>query len=211
VPLAEAIERLEQLTRGQRGGHFGHALTREDFVTAWQRPMATKSSAFDQTIAALSQYGLLARTFEDGKSWRLSDLARGILRSKDSDDRALLLREAALKPQVFRELWELSADAGLDRTALIAYLVAGREQRGQAPFTRRAAENLLRIFDETMRYARLRPVEPAGDDWTTEHITDEAGQAILIRYRGKPCRERYEFIRDFLDLKVRRLRESEAH
>ena len=90
-------------------------------------------------------------------------------------------------PKVFRELWELSADAGLDQTALVDYLVEGRTQRGQAPFTRRAAENLLRIFDETMRYARLRTVEPAGDDWTTEHITDEAGQAILSAIGGDPA------------------------
>jgi hypothetical protein len=47
------------------------------------------------------------------------------------------------------------------------------------------------------------------EDWTVEPFADEAGQLILIRYRGKPSRRRYEFIRDYFDLKVRRLDKNE--
>ena len=45
---------------------------------------------------------------------------------------------------------------------------------------------------------------PPGDGWTEEPLTDEVGELILIRYRGKPNRRRYEFIRDYLDLKIKR-------
>jgi hypothetical protein len=43
------------------------------------------------------------------------------------------------------------------------------------------------------------------DGWTEEPLTDEVGEPNLIRYRGKPSRKRYEFIRDYLDLKIKRL------
>jgi len=49
------------------------------------------------------------------------------------------------------------------------------------------------------------PRHCGGDDWREEQLTDEYGEPILIRYRGKPSRKRYEFIRDFLDLKIKRL------
>lgn len=42
-------------------------------------------------------------------------------------------------------------------------------------------------------------------DWKEEALTDEEGELILICYRGKPTLKRYEFIRDVLDLKIKRL------
>ena len=52
---------------------------------------------------------------------------------------------------------------------------------------------------------RQRPRASPSDGWTEEPLTDEVGEPILIRYRGKPNRKRYEFIRDYLDLKIKRL------
>ncbi|MGZ5917357.1 MAG: hypothetical protein ACXWJ4_08545 [Methyloceanibacter sp.] len=54
-------------------------------------------------------------------------------------------------------------------------------------------------------FATFEPGTSPSDGWTEEPLTDEEGEPILIRYRGKPSRKRYEFIRDFLDLKIRRL------
>jgi hypothetical protein len=30
-------------------------------------------------------------------------------------------------------------------------------------------------------------------------LLDEAGEEIFVRYKGEPCQERHEFIRDYLD------------
>jgi hypothetical protein len=57
----------------------------------------------------------------------------------------------------------------------------------------------------TRTFATFETGAPPSDGWTEEPLTDEEGEPILIRYRGKPSRKRYEFIRDFLDLKIRRL------
>ena len=54
-------------------------------------------------------------------------------------------------------------------------------------------------------FATFEPGGSPGDDWREEQLTDEYGEPIFIRYRGKPSRKRYEFIRDFLDLKIKRL------
>jgi hypothetical protein len=39
-----------------------------------------------------------------------------------------------------------------------------------------------------------------------ERLLDEAGEEIFVRYRGAPSKERYEFIRDYLDFKVKRMK-----
>jgi hypothetical protein len=53
--------------------------------------------------------------------------------------------------------------------------------------------------------SRLESRGLLNEGWTEEPLTDEDGELILIRYRGKPSRKRYEFIRDYLDLKIKRL------
>ena len=35
---------------------------------------------------------------------------------------------------------------------------------------------------------------------------DDAGEEIFIRYKGDPSKARYEFIRDYLDFKLKRLK-----
>ena len=54
-------------------------------------------------------------------------------------------------------------------------------------------------------FATFEPRASHSDGSTEEPLTDEVGEPILIRYRGKPSRKRYEFIRDYLDLKIKRL------
>jgi hypothetical protein len=41
--------------------------------------------------------------------------------------------------------------------------------------------------------------------WHEERLIDDSGHEIFIRYEGEPSAERYEFIRDYLDFKLRRL------
>jgi len=52
---------------------------------------------------------------------------------------------------------------------------------------------------------RLALESPLGD-WREERLLDEAGEEIFVRYKGEPSKERYEFIRDYLDFKVKRMK-----
>ena len=55
---------------------------------------------------------------------------------------------------------------------------------------------------------RRRPrQEPAlGPEWREERLLDETGEEIFVRYKGEPSKERYEFIHDYLDFKLKRMK-----
>jgi hypothetical protein len=50
------------------------------------------------------------------------------------------------------------------------------------------------------------PLEAPAGDWREERLLDEEGEEIFVRYKGEPSKERYEFIRDYLDFKVKRMK-----
>ena len=226
--------------------HPGEEISFSQAATAWN--MSEGSSALPQTVAALHQYGLLVEHgWGDSRRIALSDLAISIIINPDQDPpaRAAAVKEAALNPKIFAELWDALQRGHRDRATLIRLLTTEREARGRASFTRKGADDVLRLFGETLTWAghetddaRTEPLEfnfgapsflseprrPIGGDlhliapssrsatraspsngWTEEPLTDEVGEPILIRYRGKPSRKRYEFIRDYLDLKIKRL------
>ena len=187
-----------------------------------------------------AQYGLL-EYWRGSRSVALSDLAISIITNPNqaAPERAAAVKGAALKPKIFAELWEEVRRGRADHPALVGFLTTDRGAKGKAPFTPKGADDVLRLFVETVTYAGLTrgarderigsfaqpsgsgrlPIEQSlartfatfepgtspGDGWTEEPLTDEVGDLILIRYRGKPSRKRYEFIRDYLDLKIKRL------
>jgi hypothetical protein len=58
--------------------------------------------------------------------------------------------------------------------------------------------------------APLRLVEP-DEPWNEERLIDADGEMIFIRYKGKPSLDRYEYIRDYLDLKIRRMKAGSVY
>ena len=52
------------------------------------------------------------------------------------------------------------------------------------------------------------PVDPLPADWREERLLDEKGDEIFVRYKGEPSKERYEFIRDYLDFKLKRMKSA---
>lgn len=54
------------------------------------------------------------------------------------------------------------------------------------------------------------PQSVLGEGWQEERLIDDGGDEIFIQYEGDPTIERYEFIRDYLDFKIDRLRKKES-
>jgi hypothetical protein len=50
------------------------------------------------------------------------------------------------------------------------------------------------------------PRLPLEEGWHEERLLDDDGKEIFINYKGEPSRARYEFIRDYLDLKLKRMK-----
>jgi hypothetical protein len=53
---------------------------------------------------------------------------------------------------------------------------------------------------------RLALESAAAGDWREERLLDEAVEEIFVRYKGEASKERYEFIRDYLDFKIKRMK-----
>lgn len=56
------------------------------------------------------------------------------------------------------------------------------------------------------------PSPPTSFDegWEEERLIDDDGDVIYILYRGKPSRDRYEYIRDYLDFKIARMKRQSS-
>ena len=50
--------------------------------------------------------------------------------------------------------------------------------------------------------------ESVPEGWEEEQLIDDGGGEIRIRYKGRPSIERYEYIRDYLDFKIARLKKA---
>lgn len=96
-------------------------------------------------IAALKQYGLL----DEGKDgFHLSDLALQIVHHPEGSlERDEAIGIAALKPDLFRELWETHKEASPD--ALKAYLITRKR------FTDSGAKEVVKAFKQTLELANL--------------------------------------------------------
>jgi hypothetical protein len=49
-------------------------------------------------------------------------------------------------------------------------------------------------------------IDDSPPEWREERLLDETGEEIFVRYKGEPSKERYEFIRDYLDFKLKRMK-----
>jgi hypothetical protein len=50
------------------------------------------------------------------------------------------------------------------------------------------------------------PRLPLEEGWHEERLLDDDGKEIFIKYKGEPSRDRYEFIRDHLEFKLKRMK-----
>jgi hypothetical protein len=172
IGLGRAIERAELLYAKAR--HFPVALPTA--AEAWGTKIT--SSATLQTAAALLQYGLVDdQGARDTRRFKLSELGLKIVMDKrpSSSERAAAMKEAALNPNIFNDLWSQFGSAlGLDDSILIHALTLERAQNKKAPYSQEAAREVVRVYRETIAHSGLSdgregsitpPEEPdAGDE-----------------------------------------------
>jgi len=147
IGLRRALERAREFYERQRQ----HSAPASVAVTLWG--YGVKSSGGIQTIAALKHYGLL----EDEGSGadrrvKLSELALKIIRdSRDpSPDRDALIKQAALTPKLFLELWNKFGAVLPAEGTVIYYL---QQERGG--YTEKSARDLIETYVDTISFARF--------------------------------------------------------
>lgn len=113
------------------------------------------------TLSALRKYGLIEHS-KNGV--RVSDLAMRILHPEGQDEARQAVREAALRPDLFRELYESHAQAS--ETALQSHLI----RRG---FSASGAQQVIAAFRDTLTIAKLP------DSEYTPGKTTQEGEAMV--------------------------------
>jgi hypothetical protein len=216
------------LKRGlERAREFADAFKRNpgrvsDVVGHWG--YKAKSSGGLQTIATLKSFGLIDEVGSGiNRKIQLSELGRRALYDERPGGRETAIREAALKPKAMAEFWELW---NVDRPPDGACISELTLERG---FTDDAARRFLSVYDETISFANLTKdgivserepdtmedaniaqKEPitTGQSKTSamvERLIDDSGSQIVLQFDKEPSAASYEYLRDYLDFKLKRI------
>jgi len=98
-------------------------------------------------LSALRQYGLLE---DKGGDYRISDLANNLLHlSENSEERQAAVREAAQKPNIFREILSIYPDGLPSDETLKNFLIS---KKG---FNPDSVDRFVRVFRGTIELAKL--------------------------------------------------------
>lgn len=162
IGLGKALAKTEQLYNAVRH----HAAALPTAAKAWET--GPKSSATAQSTGALIQYGLLEDEGSgDSRKVKLTPLALKIVMDKrpGSQDRAAALKEAALAPKTFAELFSQYGPArDIDDALLVHTLTVERLQQGKAPYSDESANDVVRVYRDSLAYAGLTASDKIIDD-----------------------------------------------
>jgi hypothetical protein len=110
---------------------------------------SAKSSGGQLALAAMKKFGLLIEEGAgEGRKVKLSEAAIGLL-NPSAPNRDQLLKEAALKPSIYADLWNKYGAGGASDGTIRDYLVFERK------FFDEAVKILLSTFKDTISFANL--------------------------------------------------------
>lgn len=144
VSLDEAIEKARSIWDQDKAA----AGTLE--VIAAHLGSSPKSSGFLQSISSMIRYGLLSELEGKPRRLKLTTTAVNILVLPEGDPkRTAAIREAALTPAVFKDLWEShGTDLPSDANLVVDLMTNGR-------FSHNAAVDLIKQYRKTLAFANL--------------------------------------------------------
>lgn len=170
IDLRKAIERTQVVADKGAGRQ---PMPPESFYTLWG--IGAKSSGARMTLAALGYYGLVDAIGKgNGRRAKLTDLARRIVmdQREASPERAAAIRQAALEPPIFRELYERYGHIIPADSVLQSYLMI---ERG---FTKQGAEAATDNYKSTFEFAGL------GEPDEKSEMKDSNGGQSGVEYGG---------------------------
>jgi hypothetical protein len=224
VPLKEALARAKKL----RGSIVKNDARLSTVGSVWG--LGTKSSSLRSIIAALKQFGLIEYIGSGvERKIKLTDSAHRIILDErpESPDRDALVQKAALLPTAHSMLWQKWKDELPPDVEVIAELTI--EQN----FSKSGAAEFLTEYKDTLTFAKLltggnMPIQesdkvdvstsqqtktppaqppklPAG---ISERISYKPGQDISVGFSTEPDVEMYEFLRDYLEFRIQRMKKQ---
>lgn len=164
IALGEAIEFANILYRNQKQYWAAAEVAAKD----WNFRSA-KTSYMSQHVAALSSYGLIDIKGEgESKEIRISELAFNILIDErpQSEDREKLIKEAALKPAIFRKIYD-AYPSGLPVEHTLDW-----ELKTKYKFNPDSVKDFLKIFNKTLDYAKVYKSGIMGEQNNATEVPD---------------------------------------
>lgn len=164
--LPTALEKVQKIWESEGRAEVDPEVAAQDMGFS-----GTSGSSFS-ALSALRKFGLI----EGRGDLRLTDLALKILLPKSEDEKDGAIQEAALKPKLYKDLWEQYSSSGLPSDeALIAALV--RDYK----FNKKKAQPCVQDLISSLEYARFidearKPIQPLITDTQKEHIPDKAAK-----------------------------------
>ncbi len=150
ISLREAVEAIKKLWDKENrspvafnvaAGHLGYKPT---------------SSGAALSVAALKKYGFVAADGGGSRLIRLTDAAVEVLKHYGNEEELIpLLKEAALRPEILRELFEQKRHSSPE--SILNYLEFDRK------FTKTAAQLVLNIFLDTISFAKFTESDKVQD------------------------------------------------
>ena len=178
ISLERAISRAREFYAAERR----HAARVPVAVAHWN--FAEKSSGGLQTIAALKQYGLMEESGGgDERTVRLSDLALRILLddTPNSQERQTAIRDAALRPKLFAEMYAKWGAELPSEASMATYL---RLDRG---FNDNSVRQVIKNYRDTIRFAASSGSATLADEEPEEvPDTEESPQPAMFFATTKP-------------------------
>jgi hypothetical protein len=225
--LMQAIERARALRDAVKAGEARLATA----ASIWE--LGTKSSALRQTVAALKHFGLIDCVGSGAnRKIKLSEAGNRIVLDTrpHSPDREVLIQKAALTPKIHAQLW---GKWGADLPPDVEMLAELTLERG---FSQVGAKDAIAVYKGTLAFAKLigsdnmsseesdkletppsqtpsdrSKVTPIQGQRQTvgainERINYKPGQDISVGFSTEPDLEMYEFLRDYLDFRITRMK-----
>jgi hypothetical protein len=173
IPLRVAVARLLKFEEH----HKRSPVPPDRIGAAWG--MKPNSSQAQQTLAALKAFGLLeTRRATDGRYVYISEDGRTYLRAQQDSIKSDVLRRAGLRPKQIAIHWK---DWGDDRPS---HAVCRDELVLKGEFSEDGAEKFLRVYDETIAFAKLADsdkVPPTDDVRTGDEDEDDLPPAPIVK------------------------------
>lgn len=129
---------------------------------------SSKSSTSKQYLATLIYFGLMDATGQKNeRKVKISELGFKILKNPIPNEKALALRQAALKPAIFYKIWKAYPDS-LPESSLLSWELASNYH-----FNPRTISDFISVFERTMKFAKVYELGKL-DDVAEPEINDEA-------------------------------------
>ena len=152
IPLQKAIEQARRFDRHSKG----HAVRVASALEAWGYKPG--SSGGLQTISALKAFGLAVdQGNNDERKVQITEFGRRLLKGPPASVMSDMLKDAALKPKLIREMWDAWGSQRPPRSDCIYTLTVDMS------FTDAAASIFLNVYDATIAFSGSAGADSVSD------------------------------------------------